>query len=154
MKNITAKSLILLAVLVAFPLAHAEDEPVPQGDTGKVPNLDYDEINPEEWGIRNGCILTRNIERFSYLSPNTAKIEMRDGKTVIMTFRNRCYGLANRGVIYKSTNGRLCARFDSVRVIEYETVCLIESIDPFIDIDGEQNDSEDEPKNEPEKTDE
>ena len=101
----------------------------------KSPDLNYDEVDPKDWGIQNGCIRINQIKSFTYVSPKTAKIDVGRDKSVIMTFRNECTGFDVRGVLYETRTGELCARFDHVTVLGYRTVCQIESIEPFLGLD-------------------
>ena len=129
---------VFLLALFATQLWAAEES----GAGLKSPDLNYDDVDPKDWGIQNGCIRISQIKSFTYASPTTAKLDLIDNKSVIMTFLNQCTGFDVRGVIYETRTGQLCARFDHVSVLGYGTVCQIESIEPFLRLDEPEQQEE------------
>ena len=128
----TCLYLAWLATALTFPLlflqyTHADTE----ADKGGEMSV----LDPAEWGIRNGCISTQRIRNVDVLDNRTAVLQMLGGKKILMRFRNKCPGIRHNGFVYSSRTGQLCARFDSVRVLNRGNVCLLESFEPFVEVD-------------------
>ena len=111
------------------------------------PNNDVanlDDLDPLEWGIRNDCISTQRIRNVDVLDTESAVLEMTGGKKILMTFKNTCRGLKHNGFVYSSRTGQLCAKFDSVKVVGNGNVCMLESFEPFVELDSPDETAEDE----------
>ncbi len=122
---------LLLIASAAFA-AVAEDEPVTVDD----------ELDPAEWGIHNSCISLNRIRAVRVKSDHVVFLELYGGKKVMMTFTRPCRGLKYNGYIHSTRTKDLCAKFDSIRVIERGNVCLIDSLEPVIELDDTQLDNE------------
>lgn len=124
-------AMILLTLLLGNSLLLAEDQPEQPTQPGAYTELD--DLNPREWGIDNGCIQTSRIQNFRYFEAGAARVTLVGGKEVIMRFTNKCSGFRHNGIIYETRIGKLCAGFDSVRVLKQGTICPIESIEPYVE---------------------
>lgn len=117
-----------LGVLVAAAIMSAAAEPLPDVVT-------FDDVDPALWGIHNGCIAANRIRHVNIVDNQSALIEMTGGKKILMKFKKRCSGIKQHGFVHTSRNNRFCARFDSLRVLETGGLCLVESLEPFVELE-------------------
>ena len=98
---------------------------------------DYD-VNPREWGIFNNCIRTNRIHKISFIDQQSALIRVRGKKFILMTLSRPCHGVKRNAISYESRNGVLCARFDSIKVLDdFQDIsrgisCQIKSFEPYL----------------------
>lgn len=92
--------------------------------------------DPADWGIHNGCITTNRIDNVRAVDSKSAIIDMVGGKKILMRFRNTCRGLKFNGLVYSSRTGKLCAKFDSIRVLDDGHFCMLESFEPYVEPDA------------------
>ena len=96
---------------------------------------EVDDVEPREWGIRNNCVSINRIRNFSLIDNKSAVLEMLGGKKILMRFKQDCSGLRHNGFVYSSRSGQLCARFDSIKVLQQGSVCRLESFEPYIELE-------------------
>jgi len=97
--------------------------------------LSLGDINPSDFGIKNGCINTNRIRSIDFIDDRTAYLDIGGGRQVVLNLANRCLGIKARGFIQKTRTNRLCARFDSLEVIDSGMRCRIQSFEPHITLD-------------------
>lgn len=116
-----------LLTLAALTSALAEEAP------------DYQEVdaNLESWGIHNNCIDLQRIKRIDVRSDEVVFLELSGGKKVMMNFKNSCRGLKYNGYIHSTRTNDLCAKFDTIHVINRGTTCVIESFVPVEELDNQ-----------------
>lgn len=100
---------------------------------------DYEEAEAslESWGIHNNCINLQQIKRVNVRSDEVVFIELSGGRKVMMNFKNTCRGLKYNGYIHSTRTNNLCAKFDTIRVINRGTTCMIESFIPVEELDNQ-----------------
>lgn len=84
-----------------------------------------------EWGIKNGCIANTRIKQVDFISNHSGIMELSGGRKVMVTMRNNCSGIRNEGYVHKPINGKFCEG-DMLRVIHYGTVCIVDTISPYM----------------------
>ncbi|MDG2145103.1 MAG: DUF6491 family protein [Porticoccaceae bacterium] len=110
------------------------------------------DLDPKDWGIRNGCISRSRIRHMHFVDDETAIIDIMGKKKVLLTMRRECRGIKREGFITRVRGNSLCARFDRFEVLDTGMSCSIKSLEPYIepevdeDID-EPKDSKDQNKN-------
>ena len=92
-------------------------------------------INHSDSGIRNHCLGANRIRSINFIDDQTAYLDVGQGRQVILTLADRCTGITARGFILKTRANRLCARFDSLEVVDTGMRCRIQSIEPHITLD-------------------
>ncbi|MCB1669128.1 MAG: DUF6491 family protein [Porticoccaceae bacterium] len=123
-----------------FAMSVATSAVFAQGSSlSAVPESDSDTAG---WSLRNGCVSTQRIRNVDVLDSKTAILELTGGKKLLMRFKNDCRNLKHDGFIYSSRTGQLCAKFDSIRVLRQGNTCMIESFEPYIEPNEDQNVSE------------
>lgn len=121
-------SLLLASLLVAG--AYGADKEVVSEIGDETPDL-------REWGIHNNCISLHQIKNIRVKSDDLVFIELAGGKKVMMNFKNSCRGLKYNGYVHSTRTNDLCAKFDSIRVINRGTTCMIESFSPVTELDNQ-----------------
>jgi len=107
-----------------------------------------EEINPADWGLRNGCISNMNIKRVHFDSRSTGIIELTGNRKLKITLRNGCSGIRTEGYVHKPINHRFCEG-DILRVINYGSTCVVDKLEPFIEAKpGEAKQDESKPNEE------
>lgn len=127
-----AKLVGFMALMMASTLSLAVDGSAP--DSQSI-------IDKEEWGIRNGCIANMNIKRVHFISNTTGLIELSGDRKVKVTLRNRCTGIRTEGYVHKPINNRFCEG-DMLRVINYGHTCVVDTLEPYITLEGEASKKE------------
>ena len=92
-------------------------------------------VNPSKYGIRNGCILKSRIRSIRFKDNQIAIVDVGRKKQVIIRLRAECDGIKSEGFMYKSRDGKLCQRFDTFKVIGRSMPCVIDSIEPYVNIE-------------------
>ena len=148
-------------VLIAFVLsvvfsssAIAELEGSEESNVGMESSVveSAQDLDPKDWGIRNGCISRSRIRHMHFVDDETAIIDIMGKKKVLLTMRRECRGIKREGFITRVRGNSLCARFDRFEVLDTGMSCSIKSLEPYIepevdeDID-EPKDSKDQNKN-------
>jgi hypothetical protein len=90
------------------------------------------EIDPEDWGIYNGCISSNRIQNIKVLDTNSAMLKLVDGKEVKMHFMGRCEGIRQYGFVYTARNNLFCIHKNSVRVLHTGQHCQVDSLIPYL----------------------
>jgi len=93
-------------------------------------------VNPSKYGIRNGCILTSRIRSIRFKDDQIAIVDVGRKKQVIIKLRAECGGIKSEGFIYKSRDGKLCQRFGTFEVIGRSMPCVVDSIEPYVNIEA------------------
>lgn len=96
-----------------------------------------EEINPADWGLRNGCISNMNIKRVHFDSRSTGIIELTGNRKLKITLRNGCSGIRTEGYVHKPINHRFCEG-DILRVINYGSTCVVDKLEPLIEVKPEE----------------
>lgn len=142
---------VTVCLMLGFSFALA-DAPASGAQTelerGAEPEAGIEDIDPTKWGIRNDCVSTRRIRNADVLSSDTVLLTMTGGKKILMHFKKSCRGLKHNGFVYSSRTGKLCARFDSVTVMDTGSICLLEAFEPFLELDIAEPINEGEPLDE------
>jgi hypothetical protein len=94
------------------------------------------DVDPREWGIRNGCISLRRIKNIRFVDDQSAVIEMRGKKKALLRLRRECRGIKSEGFAHQARGGQLCARFDHLEVLNRGFPCTIESIEPYLEVES------------------
>jgi len=92
-----------------------------------------EEVDPKEWGIRNGCISRSRIRSIRFIDDQSAIVKMMGKKKILLTMRKECNGIAREGFITRVNGNKLCAKFDRFEVIDRGISCAIESFEPYIE---------------------
>ena len=131
---------------VATTLNDGSFEKTQQGDIANKNKMDdadvmdrlknISEVDPKEWGIRNGCINLRRIKNIRFVDDQSAVIEMRGNKKALLRLRRECPGIKREGFLHEARSGQLCARFDRLEVRNRGFPCSIESIEPYFDVES------------------
>jgi len=131
---------------VATTLNDGSFEKTQQGDIANKNKMDdadvmdrlknISEVDPKEWGIRNGCINLRRIKNIRFVDDQSAVIEMRGNKKALLRLRRECPGIKREGFLHEARSGQLCARFDRLEVLNRGFPCSIESIEPYFDVES------------------
>ncbi len=132
----------LLVFLLVPAFLSAEEPPV----------IDED-LDPAEWGIHNGCIRTSRIKSLRFIDETSALIEISNNKTIMMKLKQRCPGVKNHGISYKTQTGTLCARMDFVTSLQTRFSCQIESFEPYLTLDDPSANMEEDAEHEKAKED-
>lgn len=90
------------------------------------------DVDPEGWGIYNGCISSNRIQNIKVLDANSAMLKLVDGKQVKMHFMGRCEGVRQYGFVYTARNNLFCIHKNSVRVLHTGRHCQIDSLIPYL----------------------
>ena len=93
------------------------------------------DLDPKDWGIRNGCISRSRIRHMHFVDDETAIIDIIGRKKVLLTMRRECRGIKREGFITRVRGNSLCARFDRFEVLDTGTSCAIKSLEPYIEPD-------------------
>ena len=91
------------------------------------------DLDPKDWGIRNGCISRSRIRHMHFVDDETAIIDIMGRKKVLLTMRRECRGIKREGFITRVRGNSLCARFDRFEVLDTGTSCAIKSLEPYIE---------------------
>ena len=131
---------------VATTLNDGSFEKTQQGDIANKNKMDdadvmdrlknISEVDPKEWGIRNGCINLRRIKNIRFVDDQSAVIEMRGNKKALLRLRRECLGIKSEGFAHQARGGKLCARFDHLEVLDRGFPCSIESIEPYFEVES------------------
>ena len=113
--------------------AAANSEPVAFDIMERVASIG--KVSPSKYGIRNGCILESRIRSIRFKDDQIAIVDVGRKKQVLIQLRAECDGIKSEGFMYESRNGKLCPRFDSFKVIGRSLPCIIDSIEPYINIE-------------------
>ncbi|MDC0053737.1 DUF6491 family protein [Gammaproteobacteria bacterium] len=110
------------------------------------------DLDPKDWGIRNGCISRSRIRHMHFVDDETAIIDIMGRKKVLLTMRRECRGIKREGFITRVRGNSLCARFDRFEVLDTGISCAIKSLEPYIEPEEvedieEPKDSKDKNKN-------
>lgn len=95
-----------------------------------------DEVNPADWGLRNGCVSNMHIKRVHFDSRSEGIIELTGNRKLKITLKNGCTGIRTEGYVHKPINHRFCEG-DILRVINYGSTCVVDKLEPYIE-DKEQ----------------
>lgn len=103
-----------------------------------------DQLEPSDWGIRNGCVMLSRVRSMQFIDDQTAMLELPAGKQAVLRLAKECAGVARNGYLLINRDGRLCARFDAVAAIDSSfggvrsgPRCQIESIQPHLSLERE-----------------
>ncbi len=103
-----------------------------------------DQLEPSDWGIRNGCLMLSRVRSMQFTDDQTAILELPAGKQAVLRLAKPCAGVARNGYLLINRDGRLCARFDAVAAIDNGfggmrggMRCQIESIQPHLGLERE-----------------
>ena len=102
------------------------------------------DLDPKDWGIRNGCISRSRIRHMHFVDDETAIIDIMGRKKVLLTMRRECRGIKREGFITRVRGNSLCARFDRFEVLDTGMSCSIKSLKPYIE--PEEDEDIEEPK--------
>ena len=91
------------------------------------------DLDPKDWGIRNGCISRSRIRHMHFVDDETAIIDIIGRKKVLLTMRRECRGIKREGFITRVRGNSLCARFDRFEVLDTGISCAIKSLEPYIE---------------------
>ena len=91
------------------------------------------DLDPKDWGIRNGCISRSRIRHMHFVDDETAIIDIMGRKKVLLTMRRECRGIKREGFITRVRGNSLCARFDRFEVLDTGISCAIKSLEPYIE---------------------
>ncbi|MDG1784128.1 MAG: DUF6491 family protein [Porticoccaceae bacterium] len=110
------------------------------------------DLDPKDWGIRNGCISRSRIRHMHFVDDETAIIDIMGKKKVLLTMRRECRGIKREGFITRVRGNSLCARFDRFEVLDTGMSCSIKSLEPYIEPEEDEDieepkDSKDQNKN-------
>ena len=110
------------------------------------------DLDPKDWGIRNGCISRSRIRHMHFVDDETAIIDIMGKKKVLLTMRRECRGIKREGFITRVRGNSLCARFDRFEVLDTGMSCSVKSLEPYIEPDEDEDieepkDSKDQNKN-------
>ena len=95
------------------------------------------DLDPKDWGIRNGCISRSRIRHMHFVDDETAIIDIMGKKKVLLTMRRECRGIKREGFITRVRGNSLCARFDRFEVLDTGMPCSIKSLEPYIEPEEE-----------------
>ena len=90
-------------------------------------------LNPQDWGIRNGCVSRSRIRHINFIDDEKAIIDMMGKKKILLTMRRECRGIKRDGYITYVKGNQLCARFDRFQVIDSGISCAVGSLEPYIE---------------------
>lgn len=93
------------------------------------------DVDPAQYGIRNGCVSLSRIRSINFIDDQTAIVSMRGRKKILLRLRRECHGIEYNGFVHQTRGQDLCARFDSLRVMRTGTQCQIESLEPYIEVE-------------------
>ena len=99
-------------------------------------------LDPKEFGIRNGCISRSRIKSIRWIDDQSAIVRMMGKKKVLLTLRKECRGIKRHGYISKVKGNQLCERFDRMEVLKFGTLCVVESLEPYIELPDTSADSD------------
>ena len=102
------------------------------------------DLDPKDWGIRNGCISRSRIRHMHFVDDETAIIDIMGKKKVLLTMRRECRGIKREGFITRVRGNLLCARFDRFEVLDTGMSCSVKSLEPYIE--PEEDEDIEEPK--------
>lgn len=91
-----------------------------------------DDIEPSQWGIRNGCIYVDKIRNIRFLDDQLAVVYLRGKKRLLLRLSKECRGIKDQGFSYEVRGGQLCPRFDRFTPAKNGIPCEIESIEPYV----------------------
>ena len=91
-----------------------------------------DSVNPNHWGIRNGCISVNRIRSIKFRDDQLAIIEMRGKKQALLRLKKECKGIAKQGFSYQVRGGQLCENFNGLTQAQSGMKCDIGSIEPHV----------------------
>lgn len=101
-----------------------------------------DNVDPSDWGIRNGCVMLSRVRSINFVDDQTAILELPGNKQAVLRLVRECQGIARNGYALINRDGRLCARFDSVAVVDsgFGSIrtgmpCQVESIEPHLGLE-------------------
>lgn len=99
-----------------------------------------DSIEPESWGIYNGCVALHKIRAINFLDDQVAIIDLRRRRQAVLMLRRECRGIAQQGFTFDTRSGQLCERFSRLTQTRSGISCEIESIEPHVRLpDGASN---------------
>lgn len=135
-------ALAAVMLLVAGPFAFAEPEQAGQVSQGegsadelKTQLDNLEKLDPRKWGIRNGCISLSRIRSINFTDDQTAIVKMTGRKKALLSLRRECRGIRTNGFVHSTRGDTLCARFDVLRVVDSGSICRIESIVPYVELE-------------------
>ena len=110
------------------------------------------DLDPKDWGIRNGCISRSRVRHMHFVDDETAIIDIMGKKKVLLTMRRECRGIKREGFITRVRGNLLCARFDRFEVLDTGMSCSVKSLEPYIEPEEDEDieepkDSKDQNKN-------
>ena len=137
---------LLLSISALLRPVMAQDVAVAEADE-KLENLVSDMeselgLDPKEFGIRNGCISRSRIKSIRWIDDQSAIVRMMGKKKVLLTLRKECRGIKRHGYISKVKGNQLCERFDRMEVLKFGTLCVVESLEPYIELPDTSADSD------------
>lgn len=119
--------------------ALAETAPVDDIEMPVVPLVDrveaIGEVDEAPWGIRGGCIPLNRIRSINFVNDQSAIIGLGRNKEAILRLNRECTGISSEAFVYKMRGNRLCAKFDSLRLLTSKRDCQIESIEPYLKLE-------------------
>jgi hypothetical protein len=121
---------VVFSVIAIAELQGSEESNV--GMESSAPESAQD-LDPKDWGIRNGCISRSRVRHMHFVDDETAIIDIRGKKKVLLTMRRECRGIKREGFITRVRGNSLCARFDRFEVLDTGISCAIKSLEPYIE---------------------
>jgi len=131
--------LITFILSVVFSSAIAELQGSEESNVGMESSVveSAQDLDPKDWGIRNGCISRSRIRHMHFVDDETAIIDIMGKKKVLLTMRRECRGIKREGFISRVRGNSLCARFDRLEVLDTGMPCSIKSLEPYIEPEEE-----------------
>jgi hypothetical protein len=121
---------VVFSVIAIAELQGSEESNV--GMESSAPESAQD-LDPKDWGIRNGCISRSRVRHMHFVDDETAIIDIMGKKKVLLTMRRECRGIKREGFITRVRGNSLCARFDRFEVLDTGMSCSIKSLEPYIE---------------------
>jgi hypothetical protein len=85
-----------------------------------------------------------NIKRVHFDSRSEGVIELTGNRKLKITLKNGCTGIRTEGYVHKPINHRFCEG-DILRVINYGSTCVVDKLEPLIDVEPEAGKESDRP---------
>jgi hypothetical protein len=121
---------VVFSVIAIAELQGSEESNV--GMESSAPESAQD-LDPKDWGIRNGCISRSRVRHMHFVDDETAIIDIMGKKKVLLTMRRECRGIKREDFITRVRGNSLCARFDRFEVLDTGISCAIKSLEPYIE---------------------
>lgn len=131
-------SLILVGTVYADDEENSKEEQTVEADSSSsvVDRLKaIDDVDPKEWGIQRGCVNLSRVRNIDFKDNQSAIITMTRKKKILLRLERECRGIEHNGFVLQTRTNRLCARFDSLRVLNSGYTCPIASLEPYVAID-------------------